>query len=84
MWVGVRGGVLKRNVEEEEVNGMSELEDFKASKESRDDVVSRAGRAGSQTAVVAQLVEAACYRETHHTEPAPSTEDKPEPADGSE
>jgi len=54
---------------------MSELEDFKAGKESREGVVSRAGRAGGSTEAVQLLVEAAVYREAHQEqETEPSTE----------
>ena len=52
---------------------MSEFEDFKAGKESRSDVVSRAGHPGGSTDVVRRLVEAAFYREAHQQRP--STED---------
>ena len=54
---------------------MSEFDDFRAGKESRSDVVSRAGHPGSSGDVVQRLVEAAFYREAHQQEPEPSTED---------
>lgn len=55
---------------------MSEFEDFKAGKESRSGVVSRAGHAGGSADVLQRMVEAAVYRETHQKqEHEPSTDD---------
>ena len=54
---------------------MSEFEDFKAGKESRSDLVSRASRVGGSADAVQRLVDAAVYRETHQQQEPESTED---------
>jgi hypothetical protein len=61
---------------------MNELDDFKAGKESRAGVVSRAGRPGGSADAVQRMVDAAFYRETHQKEPKPSTEDTKQEDDG--
>jgi hypothetical protein len=64
-----------------EVRTVDEVESFKASKESRREVLSRASRPGGYTDAVQRLVEAAFYRETHRTEGEPPTEDETDTAD---
>jgi hypothetical protein len=54
---------------------MSEFEDFKAGKESRSGVVSRAGHPGGSADIVQRMVDAAVYREVHQQqEPESPTE----------
>jgi hypothetical protein len=63
-------------LESEEVSTMSEVENFKASKEARAGVVARAARPAGHADVVRRLVDAAFYRETHRAvPPEESTED---------
>ena len=54
---------------------MSEFDDFKAGKESRAGVMSRASQPGGSADTVRRMVDAAFYRETHQREPKSSTED---------
>ncbi|HEU5108480.1 MAG TPA: hypothetical protein VFT95_07975 [Micromonosporaceae bacterium] len=50
---------------------MNERENFAASEEARRDVLSRAGHTPTSGDPVRRLVDAAIYRETHHSTPPP-------------
>lgn len=62
---------------------MSEKEDFRATKESLAEVVSRAGRRTRSDDAMRRLVDAAFYRETHRAKPVPPREKDTAPPPGS-